>query len=98
MKKKLTTTTKTIITKISSLTIYNTGVILVKTKQECLNISFAEIEKVYIKKSKLSFIDKSGIVSFLLILLFNSILFMPKELVLISLFLYLPIIVYIEKQ
>ncbi len=82
--------------KISSLTICNTGVIVVITKKESFNILFTEIKKVYIKKSKLSFIHKAGIISFLLLVFFNSILFLPIEMVFISMLLYVPILAYIK--
>ncbi len=94
MKNMVTTKNKNI--KISSLTIANTGVIVVNAKQESLFISFSEIEKVYIQKSKLSFIQQAGIATFLLNVVFNSFLIMSLEMVLISLLLYVPLLVYIK--
>lgn len=84
------------IKKFDSLTLTNTGLILVNKKQEVTPISFSEIGKIYVKKHKLSRLKKVGIVFFLLILLFTTVLYLGIETVLISLILYIPILVWMQ--
>lgn len=84
------------IKKFDSLTLTNTGLILVNKKQEVTPISFSEIGKIYIKKHKLSRLKKVGIIFFLLILLFTTVLYLGIETVLISLILYIPVLVWMQ--
>lgn len=84
------------IKKIDRLTLSQTGLILIRKKQETNSISFSEIEKIYIKKNKLNPLIKIGMLSFLLSTALASIFFWSMEKVLFSLFLYLPILTWIK--
>lgn len=84
------------IKKFDLLTLTYTGLILAPKKQEAASILFSEIEKIYIKKCKLDLKRKLGILSFLLLLLFSSVVFLPIEMVLMSLILYIPILVWMQ--
>ncbi len=59
------------------------------------SILYSDIVKIYIEKQKLELKIKLGILSVLLLLVFTSIVFLPIEMALISLFLYLPLLVWI---
>ena len=87
---------KPTIKKFDSITLTGIGLILVNKKQETNPISFSEIKKIYIKKHKLSFLNKLVIGAFLLSLLFTTVLYLPFEIVLISLPLYTPILVWMK--
>jgi len=84
------------IKKIDLLTLTDTGLILAPKRQEATSILFSEIKKIYIKKCKLDLKRKLGILSFLLLLLFSSIVLLPIEMVLMSLILYIPILVWMQ--
>jgi hypothetical protein len=87
---------KPTIKKFDSITLTSIGLILINKKQETNPISFSEIKKIYIKKHKLSFLNKLVIGAFLLSLLFTTVLYLPFEIVLISLPLYTPILVWMK--
>lgn len=83
------------IKKIDSLTSDNSGIIVAHKKKEVSSILYSDIVKIYIEKQKLELKIKLGILSVLLLLVFTSILFLPIEMALISLFLSLPLLVWI---
>lgn len=84
------------IKKIDRLILSHKGLILIHKKQEATSISFSEIEKIYIKKNKLNLKIKIGMLSFLLSMALASTFFLSMEMVLFSLFLYLPILTWMK--
>ncbi|QBN17872.1 hypothetical protein [Flavobacterium nackdongense] len=79
------------IKKIDCLSCNKNGLIVVQNSIEMSSISYSDIVKVYIKKQKLEPKIKFGILLVLLLALATSMVYLPMEMVLISLFLYLPI-------
>jgi len=82
------------IKKIEDLRCNNNGLLLIQNSIEMTSISYSDIVKVYIKKQRLEPKIKFGILFVLLLPLASSIVYLPIEMVLISLFLYLPIVVW----
>jgi hypothetical protein len=82
------------IKRIEDLRCNRNGLLLIQNCIEIKSISYSDITKVYIKKQKLEPKIKFGLLFFLLVPLASSIVYLPIEMVLISLFLYLPIVVW----
>jgi hypothetical protein len=82
------------IKKIDCLTCNKNGLILVQNRIEMTSISYSDIVKIYIKKQRLEPKIKFGILFVLMLPLASSMVYLPIEMVLISLFLYLPIVVW----
>lgn len=80
--------------KFNNLTLVDNGVILKINNKEETTVLFSELDKIYIKKHKLNFLNKIGFLSIMLILLYISILYLPIEIVL---FTSIPFILLIAK-
>jgi hypothetical protein len=63
-----------------------------KNKEETV-ILFSEVNKIYIRKSKFSFLNKIGLVSVLLIITAVCSVYLPMEIVLPASILFIPLIV-----
>lgn len=85
------------IKKITSLEFTGNGLLLKNTKQEMLSIPFSAIEKTYIQKRKLTAVTKMVIVAVMSLIFIANLRQMPFEMVLISLPLYIPLFVFIQK-
>lgn len=75
--------------KFNTLTLVDHGVILKIKKKEETTILFSELDKIYIKKHKLNFLNKIGFLSIMLILLYISTLYLPIEIVLFTAILFI---------
>ena len=85
------------IKKISSLEFTDRGLFLKNEKQDIVSIPFSEMEKTYIQKCKLSFIQKIGLLALLTLLFIGSMKVISFELAIISLILYVPLVVLTQK-
>ncbi len=79
--------------KFSKLNLVESGLVLIKKNKEQTDISFSKLNKIYIKKCKLSLMNKIGILSILLILTAISSIYLPTEMVFLALILLIPLTV-----
>jgi hypothetical protein len=82
--------------KFGKLNLVESGLVFIKKNKEQTDISFSELNKIYIKKCKFSFLNKIGILSILLILTAISSIYLPKETVFLVLILFIPLTVKIN--
>ena len=82
--------------KFGKINLVENGLVLIKKNKEQTDISFSELNKIYIKKYKLSFINKTGILLILLILPAISSIYLSKEIVVLTLILFIPLTVKIN--
>jgi len=81
------------ITKFCTFSYIENGVILIDNKEEENNILFSELNKVYIRKCKISLLNKISLLSILFILISVFSIYLPIEIVLLVSILYIPLIV-----
>lgn len=85
------------IKKITCLELADQGLFLKNKKQEMLSMPFSEMEKTYIQKCKLSFVQKMGIIALLFGFFIVSMKLLPLDIVVLSLALYVPLLVLTQK-
>jgi hypothetical protein len=78
--------------KFSDLSFFEKGVIVTQKNKEEYPILFSELNKIYIKKYQLSFLNKIGVFSVLLILSALLYIYLPLEILFILFILYFPLI------
>jgi len=82
--------------KFGKFNVNENGLILIKKNKEENVFQFSELNKIYIKKIKFSFLHKIGLLSLLLILLAIFFVILPVELVLLTSILYITVVVKIN--
>jgi hypothetical protein len=71
-------------TKFDLLTYTEIGLLIINTKKEIITVLYSDLNKIYIKKNKLSFLNRTAIFSFFLLFLAVFSLFLPSELVVVA--------------
>lgn len=90
---KTTGTTVMSATKFDLIAYTEKRLLIINTKKEIVTVLFSDLNKVYIKKNKLSFLTITAIFSVFLLFLAVSSLFIPFELVLAASILLIPLLV-----
>jgi hypothetical protein len=79
--------------KFGTLSFVDNGLIVTKKNKEVTPILFSELNKIYIKKYKFSFLNKIGLTSILLILSIFLVSYFPAEIVMLASIFYIPLFV-----
>lgn len=91
MKSIATNSTTYSTTKFGTLNLIDKGLLLIKKNKEEHVILFSELNKIYIKKCKFSFLKKIGLLSLFLILIATFSNYLPIEIVLLASILLIPL-------